>query len=233
MRSRTNACQGVRDFQRSKVYAAESMAEQRMDGEVDREVVEKLSERLESVREMQSWVDEITDSEWFRSYLIPASEEKMSDHITPRHRHYRINVKDGRGRRRAGGCSSGFITMPHWSRKRLVVLHEVAHVIVRTKPWHGKAFVRCVLDLVHEFLGPDEADHLRECYDAKKVKYIDCGYPVEMEVRCFPVEGEERDLINERLRIPVDPRKKTGRSLERAKPKKEDRCESLERLLRF
>ena len=232
MRSRTNASRGVRDFQRSKVYAAESMAESRQssgrpsdDG--------KFVERLETVGEIQSWVDEITESDWFRSYLMPESEEEMSSRLTPRHFRYRIKVKDGRGRRCAGGSPNGFITMPVWSRTRLTVLHEVAHTICRPKPWHGKAFVRIVLDLVHEFIGPEEADLLRECYDEKKVKYIDCGYPEEMEVRCFPIEGEERDLVNERLRVPVDPKKKTGKTVERAKPKKEDRCESLERLFRF
>ena len=218
MRRTTNAYSGVRDFQRSKVYRAESFSEYSQEAVLHfiehRFYVKgnplgksKLAERIESVKDIQKWIDSITDSDWFRSYLIPANEEELSDHITPRHRHYRIQVKDGRGRRRAGGSSAGYITLPVWSRTRITILHEVAHVIIRTKPWHGKAFTRCVLDLVHEFVGPEWAEHLRLCYDDKKVKYLDCGYQEELEVRCFPLEGEERKRVEAQLRIPVDRRK--------------------------
>lgn len=55
--------------------------------------------------------------------LSIAYMEEMAKVVFPRKT---PSVKDGRGRRKAGGCAK-YITMPKWSRNNVIVCHELAH----------------------------------------------------------------------------------------------------------
>ena len=59
-------------------------------------------------------------------------------------------VGDGRGRRRACG-NRGQIKLPTWARTKIMVLHEVAHSLQQTRPWHGPEFARLALELWSEY----------------------------------------------------------------------------------
>jgi putative metallohydrolase (TIGR04338 family) len=85
-----------------------------------------------------------------------------------------VAVRDGRGRRRAGGSPERGISMPCWSRKRWVVLHELAHVFAdppQQQAWHGEDFVATYVDLVDTMLGEDAARRLVEELNARNVPW--------------------------------------------------------------
>ena len=148
-----------RDSQRSKLYKAE------------REIKNPLAlERIETVPEIQKWVDKICSYAWFK--------RRFGNNI-------RIRVEDGRGRRNASGqrwlfrvlkddkieIYNGYIKLPMWARKKWVILHEMAHVICRYKPAHGRYFARCYLSLVHHVLGNEVRAELIGAFKKNKVKY--------------------------------------------------------------
>jgi putative metallohydrolase (TIGR04338 family) len=84
----------------------------------------------------------------------------------------RIEVRDGRGRRRA--CYSpglNAIKMPRWSRKRWCVLHELAHAIEYLKwpgraAWHGREFVGIYMELLRRYDGRKLAAMTRSANEA-------------------------------------------------------------------
>ncbi len=61
-------------------------------------------------------------------------------------------VKDGRNRRVARGGRLT-ITLPHWACIKLVVLHETAHSLQPSLPWHGPLFTRFLADLWEHYAG--------------------------------------------------------------------------------
>ena len=141
----------MRDFQRSKLYAAE------------RHLAER-GPRLESVKDIQAFVDGLCQSRWFRNRFGLVE----------------IAVRDGRGRRNAGGCGwrsmdgrGGFITLPKWSRHTLFILHEITHVIIPSNlAAHGREFSKIFLQLVGRWMGDDSAKDLRAAYRRCGVKYV-------------------------------------------------------------
>ena len=79
-------------------------------------------------------------------------------------------VADGRGRRRACGSPSR-ISIPRWSRRRWIVLHEIAHATIPPgAAWHGPEFAGCYLRLVRRFMGAEAAARLRAAYKSHRVK---------------------------------------------------------------
>ncbi len=84
-------------------------------------------------------------------------------------------VRDGRGHRNATG-SAYRVTLPVWSRNRLVVLHELAHAVThRQYGWatagHGHEFCAVFLKLVLWHLGRDAHDRLKAGFKAHRVKF--------------------------------------------------------------
>ena len=148
-----------RDSQRSKLYKAE------------REIKSPLAdERIETVPEIQKWVDKICSYAWFK--------RRFGNDI-------RIEVEDGRGRRSAQGerclyrrlkndnieIYDGYIKLPIWARKKWVILHEMAHAVCPYKPGHGRYFARCFLSLIHHVLGYEVKKEFVEAFKKNKVKY--------------------------------------------------------------
>ena len=137
-----------RDTQRSKVYAAER-------------TIEDWDTEKMSIPEIEEWVGKITRSKWWKNH--------------PRGGSYKIEVRDGRGRRNAGGrrwVGKVVIKMPRWSRTKIVTLHEIAHGMQpHLTAWHGREFCRTFLDLVVRWMGKDVARELRQSFVKHRVKH--------------------------------------------------------------
>lgn len=116
-----------------------------------------------SVADMQAFVDKVTRSAWF---------------VRRFGRRFGILVKDGRGHQNAtGNGQNRTLQMPRWSRSKLVLLHEIAHVVTEYKrgPWteggpHGKTFCAWYLTLIRYVLGKDAYAEMRQCFRAGRVK---------------------------------------------------------------
>lgn len=133
----------MRDSQRSKVYAAE------------RVVVDQAGiSRIYYVDDIKIFIDNFCSKVWFKRRFGLRS----------------IQVKDGRGKRRASG-GGNTITMPIWSRNQLFILHEVAHCLAPSGCHHNWEFVKTYLDLVYYVLGEDTYKILREKFKKHRVKY--------------------------------------------------------------
>jgi hypothetical protein len=88
---------------------------------------------------------------------------------------FRLEVKDGR--RRSSACGTMYdIRLPRWSRKRYIVLHEVAHSFVLGRvntladgrdPGHGKMFMRVYLNLLEAFAEVNERDARKMARDMR------------------------------------------------------------------
>lgn len=169
-----------RDSQRSKVYKAEWML---------RRAGAPGAERIESVHEIQVYLDKLTASAWWK---------RNFPHVKFRRRRYGepdsvILVKDGRGRSSAGGCSyTQEISMPTWSRTKAVILHEVAHVVSPRGAWHDWRFCANFLKLVQHCLGKAEADALKLSFKVHKVRY-------KAPVQRAPMSEERKAELRERL----------------------------------
>lgn len=120
-----------RDFQRKRVYTAEDRCPA------------MRAEYVTDIHELRAWVKQIT-------------EHRVFLYFYPQYHASGITVLDGRGRSRALGSPRGYIKMPRWTRSKLVVLHEIAHVV---SPWtelHGELFCQNYLTLVRYILGEPE-----------------------------------------------------------------------------
>jgi putative metallohydrolase (TIGR04338 family) len=161
----------TRDFQRQRVYNSEEYAKDSLGG--------NFGKYMSTVNEMQAWVDEIVRSRWFRARWPFLTY---------------IEVKDGRGRRRATGyargltyrnlmtgrhesiSTEGVLKMPRWSRYELIMLHEMTHVIIdhvykRKVPGHGVQFCNLYLSMVRRFMGKEWQRALKDAFKHYKVKH--------------------------------------------------------------
>ena len=138
----------LRDSQRSKVYAWE-------DREFGGTAGDGAQPKME-LAEIQQLADRVR-----RDYGIRS----------------RIEVMDGRGRRRA--CYSpglNAIKMPRWSRMRYSVLHELAHAVEYLKwpgraAWHGREFVGIYMELLRRYHGKD-LDEMTRSANAAGVDFL-------------------------------------------------------------
>jgi putative metallohydrolase (TIGR04338 family) len=137
-----------RDSQRARVYRAERAVP---DGR-----------RLPTVGDVQRYVDRVTASALWRR-LVPDRS--------------RVEVRDGRGRRRAGSyVGLPAIAVPRVHRRERHVLHELAHQLADAtgdpaEPAHGWRFAAALLLLVRERKSPETADALRAANTAAGVRY--------------------------------------------------------------
>lgn len=136
-----------RDYQRSRVYAAEKAAFGR---------AEDWKDRVATVSAMERYVKDLSaDREW-------------TDLVWPE----QWTVKDGRGRRRGGASAGpgwGLITVPRFARAKWYVLHEVSHVVTTLTygvgvAAHGPEFCGVYLRLVQKEMGRQAADALFEAF---------------------------------------------------------------------
>jgi putative metallohydrolase (TIGR04338 family) len=144
-----------RDSQRSKVYKAQNQINE--------------GNRLETIPEIQNWVDKITASRWWKS-RYPWIK--------------RIKILPGRGCRNAKAINGvypeerrqGFdavIKLPCWARTELTILHEVTHIAVDPPldGGHGREFCRNYLGMVGRWMSQQAQQELRQAFRANKVKW--------------------------------------------------------------
>lgn len=131
-----------RDVQKSRVYRAEDC------------MVERHAKPFTTMLEVWTYCERVERDPWFR-------------------RHYgrrKFRIKDGRGTRIArGGWDK--LNLPRWSRKPLVILHEIAHCVAPAGCRHGWEFCAEFLKLVRHFMGKDVHDRLRAAMRVHRAKY--------------------------------------------------------------
>lgn len=144
----------TRDNQRARLYRAEGHQHMRFACHLMAEPP------LKQLADLRAFVERLHSSPWWRQRFGG---------------HYRIDVRDGRGRQAAGGWrrpnGTGVVTLPRWARNRLTVLHELAHAVQpRGSASHGPEFCRLYLDLVRRWMGPEFARRLRTGMRAERVR---------------------------------------------------------------
>lgn len=131
-----------RDYQKRRVYLAE--------WEVQVQDFRSLAETLE-------WADRVISSEWWRRNVG---------------REVRFVPPHGNRKKRAT-CWLGRVCLPNqsWAWSKLVVLHELAHIVAGSWARHGERFTGAMLMLVEEFMGRGRMLRLKRAYDRNGVKY--------------------------------------------------------------
>jgi putative metallohydrolase (TIGR04338 family) len=134
-----------RDSQRSKLYRAERTV--------------GAGHHFPSVAHCQAQVDRILASAWWKA-RFPALDQ--------------VQVRDGRGRRHAGAHQShGAISLPRWSRRERIILHELAHLATPASfAAHGPEYAMVYLELVGHFMGATAARDLAEAFRAHRVRWM-------------------------------------------------------------
>jgi len=137
----------LRDTQRSKVYHAER-------------VIHHHGKQFKNMEEVDAYVIRICKTAFWKKL----------------HGAYHIEIKDGRGRRRACAFNWGTIALPRWARQEAIILHELAHTLVNFDnynftAWHGKEFAKTYLLLVKRFMGKEEHAKLKTSFKENHVHY--------------------------------------------------------------
>lgn len=86
-----------------------------------------------------------------------------------------IVVLDGRGRSKAGATfrhGQYVILLPKWARHKFVILHELAHHLSDDRWSHGAKFATCLLDLVRNVMGKEDADKLQAGFHLEGVRLV-------------------------------------------------------------
>ena len=143
----------MRDYQRSKVYAAE-----------DKAFHLSNPPEFKTMEECRAFAETILSSQYWKS----CGGLK------------RFKLVDGRGRRRAcslgrSGKGTNAYALPRWARSRWVIIHEFSHGLTAYThdgaPWHGSIFCSHYLSLVRELLGNESAMRLEDSFIEHGVKY--------------------------------------------------------------
>ena len=139
-----------RDSQRQRCYDAETAAD--LCGHLlSGEEMSHVNEYVAKVAASCSWI-----------FLSKQHRAKVVDHT-------KLEIADGRGARCAKGWAWG-ISIPRRSRRAVVVLHELAHVLAAGAAHHWP-WANCFLRLVKEHLGAEAGNRLEEQFKLKGVRY--------------------------------------------------------------
>lgn len=151
----------MRDTQRKRVYDAENAAfpDNPKEGQPTHPAVKDVEVFVKKV-----WSSKRVQNAW------PIATGSFTN--LPR-------VKDGRGCRKASAHGTWAISMPMWSRREWVILHELAHIITtRENFWpkdkvasHGWEFCEIYLKLVLYIMGREAHDALKASFKKHNVKF--------------------------------------------------------------
>jgi putative metallohydrolase (TIGR04338 family) len=133
--------------QAGKLYAAESLAFQ------------KNSQDM-TLQECQKFINKVLNRNYVKSNYPFSSK---------------IVALDGRGGRSAYATYRNreyVICLPLWARNEFIILHEIAHHLVNVERrfGHDSYFATCLLDLVRNVLGREDAMTLQAAFHLKGVK---------------------------------------------------------------
>src|SRR5262249_50061373 len=117
---------------------------------------------LGTVPAVERFLDHVVSSAWFRDRW-PVMEGVD------------VQLHDGRGSQSAW-ASPNVISLPRWARRKLVGLHELAHVVTwqcygKDRPAHGRTFARVYLRLVRRVLGQEAARELRRAFRVQGIRF--------------------------------------------------------------
>lgn len=172
----------LRDNQRSRLYAAERAAFD----------YAKTAPDFKTLDECEEFLNKFISGKVFQRHF-------------PYVKHWKIVLRSGRGSRTAladrrviDGVECHCITLPKWSRRKSVILHELAHHINdaenRDVPYaaHGWQYAEIFLDLVRRGIGVEAQKALKNEFKARKV------YTWEKK-RSAHTE-EHRQMLSERMK---------------------------------
>jgi putative metallohydrolase (TIGR04338 family) len=183
----------VRDSQRQKLYDAERLAFDNNPAIPDTMI------RYESVEDCEKAIRLIWSKTRFQNEF-PAVAKHWRYQNAPR-------VKPGFGCRRATAyCGRWSVTLPVWSRKRWVIVHELAHLAHYAEGSagqadHGWQYALTYLRLTRLTMGVDAYEALRQAFKAKGVRY-------KAPRAKKPMSDEAKAALAERLKAARAARKK-------------------------
>jgi putative metallohydrolase (TIGR04338 family) len=163
----------ARDWQRSKVYAAEEFVRKLFDraAEHGSATVEFFGAQLTlppegrfaSVPAVQRYVDQVL--------ALPAVRREWP-HVSPLTVRSRRSATAAHYENRDG---AGVIAVPDratadWAMRELVVLHEIAHHLCHAQPPHGSQYVATLCTLAELVMGPELGHVLRVVYAREGVR---------------------------------------------------------------
>jgi putative metallohydrolase (TIGR04338 family) len=136
-----------RDFQRSKVYAAEQSLK------------EMTSVDFSSADEQVAYTKHVATSSLVRA-------------LWPAYRGDRIEVRIHRGHATSRAwVATNKIAFSKQHRSKMIVLHELAHLVCPITARHGPDFVHAYLQLVKAFMPMDVYIRLKSAMDERNVKW--------------------------------------------------------------
>ncbi|MGB6206624.1 TIGR04338 family metallohydrolase [Mycobacterium sp.] len=157
----------ARDWQRSKVYAAEEFVRTLFDRAAEHgsasveffgaQLTLPPEARFASVPAVQRYVDEVLALATVRRQWPNVSPLKVRARRAATAAHY--ENRDG----------AGIIAVPDratagWAMRELVVLHEIAHHLCDAQPPHGSQYVATLCTLAELVMGPELGHVLRVVY---------------------------------------------------------------------
>jgi putative metallohydrolase (TIGR04338 family) len=163
----------VRDWQRSKVYAAEEFVRTLFDRAAEHgsrsveffgaQLTLPPEARFGSVPAVQRYVDDVL--------ALPAVRRQWPK-ITPLRVRARRAATAAHYENRDG---TGIIAVPdfstaNWAMRELVVLHEIAHHLCDAQPPHGSQYVATLCTLAELVVGPELGHVLRVVYAKEGVR---------------------------------------------------------------
>jgi putative metallohydrolase (TIGR04338 family) len=163
----------ARDWQRSKVYAAEEFV---------RTLFDRAAEH--GSRSVEFFGAQLTLPPEARFGSVPAVQRYVDDVLalpSVRRQWPKVAPLTVRARRAATAAhyenrdSTGVIAVPDldtadWAMRELVVLHEIAHHLCDAQPPHGSQFVATLCTLAELVMGPELGHVLRVVYAKEGVR---------------------------------------------------------------
>jgi len=144
-------CRSFRDSQKQKLYDAETITRRLMEKQ-------NLNPSFSSIEEIQKFIDKLISSAWFK--------KRFGDNVV-------CKVINARENQRTAYARFHNISLPHWAWNKVVVLHELSHIVSRHyEGSHGRFFARAFLEIVRHVLGQEAAWILKKYYKKGKVKYL-------------------------------------------------------------
>jgi len=147
----SDGCITRRDSQRQKVYSAEDNLKR---------LYQEVNIEFSSIEEISQYVNKLVRSTWaIRRWGKPRNTIQI------------IENKKVRGACWARGINLS-ITLSRWGWNKMVVLHELSHLLSNYGASHGRHFVRTFLELVKHELGYDIQKALKKEYKRYGVRYL-------------------------------------------------------------
>lgn len=145
----------MRDSQRAKVYSAERRLWSK---ERDSPEEQKMS-----LTDATNFCYEVIESAWTRHRFSKANSFGLGRDVRP------LKIKGNLVR--VWARSGGVLSLPGWARYKLMILHELAHLLVGVDKEHNCPFTTCLVALVGHFIGQDIAVKLSNAFRSEGVKY--------------------------------------------------------------